>query len=358
MPIRSSGLALLSAVMLSSCGSVPAPMQALFQPVQEIRHGGDTLAGAYYRLGRLHQERGDVEQALAAYTHAIARDPKAPDSRIAAAVIHAQQGRLAQAKAMLLAVYADYPALDQALNNLGYVYYLEGDYEAATQAFSTLLARDPGSERARNNLRLAQGAGAGGAAALATIAPVPAQDAPAAAPPATAPAAHAGLSTGGGMQLVQLAPNVYELKAAAAEARPRPPTASLPAVAAAPSMGGRLEIANGNGDTGLAKRFRETLAGRGILARRLTNAKPFDKVATRIEFRPGFEGAAHALQEVLGGKALLRPHAQLAVPTDIRLVLGKDATAALAQLRAPDTALLATTVTPPHHPFTNTPERP
>ena len=171
MPIRPAGLAVLSAVMLSSCTSVPAPVQALFQPVQEVRHGASALAAAYYRLGRLHQERGELEQALAAYNHAIARDPKAPDARIAAAVIHAQQGRLAQARAMLLAVCTDYPALDQALNNLGYVYYLEGDYQAATQAFRAVLARDPASERARNNLRLAQGAGVHGAAALAAVAP-------------------------------------------------------------------------------------------------------------------------------------------------------------------------------------------
>jgi hypothetical protein len=359
-------MAILSAFMLSSCVSVPAPMQALIQPVQKVRHGGDTLAAAYYRLGRVYQERGELDQALNAYTHAIARNPKAPDSRIAAAVIHAQQGRLAQAKAMLLAVCTDYPSLDQALNNLGYVYYLEGDYEAATQAFRTVLARDPGSERARNNLRLAQGAGAGGAAALATIAPVPAQAAPVTGPSAalpatssaTAPATPYGPSASGGMQLVQVGPSVYELKLAPVEPTPRALVAGSPAGLAVPPVEGRLEISNGNGDTGLAKRFRDMLAGRGIRAGRLTNDKPFGKAATRIEFRPGYESAAHTLHAVLGGKAVLRPNAGMSDPTDIRLVLGKDAAVAMAQLRTPDTALLAATATTPRHLLTTTPERP
>jgi tetratricopeptide (TPR) repeat protein len=352
--------------MLSSCVSMPAPMQALIQPVQKVRHGGDTLAEAYYRLGRVYQERGELDQALNAYTHAVARDPKAPESRIAAAVIHAQQGRLAQAKAMLLAVCTDYPSLDQALNNLGYVYYLSGDYEAATQAFRTVLARDPGSERARNNLRLAQDAGAGGAAALATIAPVPPQaapvTAPSAAPPTTSsastPAAAQGPSAGGGMQLVKVGPSVYELKLAPVEPTPPASLAAAPAGQAIPAVEGRLEISNGNGDTGLAKRFRDILAGRGIRAGRLTNDKPFGKAVTRIEFRPGYEAAAQALHTVLGGKALLRPQARLSDPTDIRLVLGKDATVALAQLRTPDTALLAATATSSRHPLTTTQERP
>jgi tetratricopeptide (TPR) repeat protein len=367
MRIRPAGMAILSAFMLSSCVSVPAPMQALIQPVQKVRHGGDSLAAAYYRLGRVYQERGELDQALDAYTHAIARDPKAPESRIAAAVIHAQQGRLAQAKAMLLAVCTDYPSLDQALNNLGYVYYLAGDYEAATQAFRTVLARDPGSERARNNLRLAQDAGAGGAAALAAIAPVPPQAAPvtdtSAAPPVTSsasmPAAAQGpAAAGGGMQLVKVGPSVYELKLAPVEPTPRAALAALPAGPANPAVEGRLEISNGKGDTGLAKRFRDILAERGIRAGRLTNDKPFGKAVTRIEFRPGYEAAAQALHTVLGGKALLRPQARLSDPTDIRLVLGKDATVALAQLRTPDTALLAATSTSSRHPLTTTQERP
>jgi tetratricopeptide (TPR) repeat protein len=294
-----------------------------------VRHGSNDVGSAYYRLGRYHQDAGDLGLALTAYTYAIAREPKAPEPRIAAAAIHAQQGRLAQAKAMLLAVCTDYPALAQPLNNLGYVYYLEGDYEAATQAFRGALTRDPGSERARNNLRLAEGAGVRGAAALATIAPLPAPVAP---PTAAQPApAAAQVVADSGMKLVRTAPNVYELRAAPAVVAAAPPIqAALPSRALA-----QFEITNGNGADGLARRFHAALALRGIVATRLTNLTPFGQATTRIEFAPGQEAAARRLQAALGGKPPLQQANRAVVPGGMRLVLGKDANLALAQAARP-----------------------
>lgn len=337
---------LLAAALLSSCAGIPPPLQLMFHPAQQVRHGSNDVGSAYYRLGRYHQDAGDLGLALTAYTYAIAREPKAPEPRIAAAAIHAQQGRLAQAKAMLLAVCSDYPALAQPLNNLGYVYYLEGDYEAAAQAFRGALAREPGSERARNNLRLAEGAGVRGAAALATIAPVPvpvptpvtpaaaAQPAPAVAP----------VVADSGMQLVRTAPNVYELRAAPASAAPVPVQAALPSRALA-----QFEITNGNGADGLARRFQAALALRGIVATRLTNLTPFGQATTRIEFAPGQETAARRLQAALGGKPPLQQAERAAVPGGMRLVLGKDANLALAQVARPlppTAPLLAASVSP------------
>lgn len=335
MPIRPIVPALLTALLLSSCAGVPPQLRLMFQPAEQVRHGSSDVAAAYYRLGRYHQDAGDLELALTAYTYASARAPKAPEPRIAAAAIHAQQGRLAQARAMLRQVCEEYPALAQPLNNLGYVYYLEGDYEAATQAFRAALAREPGSERARNNLRLAEGASVRGVAALETIAALPAAPAPEpvpAAAPAAASAATPALAAGG-MQLVRTAPNVYELRAAPAAATPAP----TPAAAMA-----KLEIANGHGADGLARRFQQTLALRGIVATRLTNMQPFGQATTRIEFAPGQETAARTLQEALGGKPPLRLADRSAVAGGVRLVLGKDAPLALAQAKP----LLATSAAP------------
>ena len=307
-------LALLFVTLLPACRNVPAPLQALFHPAQQVRHGGNDAASSYYRLGRYHQERGELEQALTAYNYATARDPRAPLPRMAAAVIHAQQGRLAQARAMLLAVCADHPALVQPLNNLGYVYYLQGDYAAAADAFRAVLALQPGNERALNNLQLAEGGGLRGAAPAAVLAAAPqAAPAPAAAPAAMEPAA-------GGLRLVQSAPNVYELRQVQAAA----PAPELAPATPAVRKDLRLEIANGNGATGLAKRFRDALAAQGHRTARLTNAKPFGQPKTRIEFRPGFETEAQGLRLAVGGKAVLAPAAPQAT-ADLRLLLGKDA---------------------------------
>jgi hypothetical protein len=159
--------------------------------------------------------------------------------------------------------------------------------------------------------------------------------------------------TAGGMQLVRLASNMYELKIAPQEelvapaAAPAPVAAAVPPPAAVTKTGSRLEIANGNGATGLAKRFRQALATRGIAVTRLTNAKPFGRAATSIEFRRGFEQQARGLQATLGGKAVLQQADKLRASTDVRLVLGKDAD--LAFERSPDMnagTLLTSNATP------------
>jgi Tfp pilus assembly protein PilF len=338
--LKPSVLAVLAVVLLPSCKSGPAPLQAMFHPAQQVRHGGNDAAASFYRLGRYHQEHGELDQALTAYNYATARDPRNPLPRMAAAVIHAQQGRLAQARAMLLAVCVDHPTLVQPLNNLGYVYYLQGDYAAAAATFRAAIALQPGNERALNNLRLAEGAGLRGsvpetataAAPAASSVPSVPQAAPAPAAPVTAEREQ------GGMQLVQTAPNVYELRHAQTPAVTRvqnptqtgAPERGTATAAAIPAPGAagktvRLEIANGNGAAGLAKRFRDALAAQGLKASRLTNAKPFGQPRTRIEFRPGFETEAQGLQAALGGKAVLAQADRLAAPADLRLLLGKDA---------------------------------
>lgn len=339
--LKRSVLALLAVALLPSCRSVPAPLQALFHPAQQVRHGGKDPAASYYRLGRYHQDRGELEQAMAAYNYAIARDPRAPLPRMAAAVIHAQQGRLSQARAMLLAVSVDHPALVQPLNNLGYVYYLQGDYAAAADTFRAALTVEPGNTRALNNLRLAEGAGLRGASPAAQVTAAPAQSAPEAAPEAAAPAAQV---QEGRLRLVQTASNVYELQAVPPAAPHRVVLADEARIPARHAGGTavRLEIANGNGTTGLAKRFHDVLAAQGLKASRLTNAKPYGQPTTRIEFRSGFEAQADRLRVALGGKAVLQKAAQLPAAADLRLLLGKDAglAPALAAGTAPAAPLL------------------
>lgn len=344
-------LALLGMCLLPSCASLPAPVQMMFQPVEQVRHSGSDVASSYYRLGRYHQDHGDLALALTAYTYAIARNPSGPEARIAAAVIHAQQGRLPQARAMLLAVCAEYPDLVQPRNNLGYVYYLQGEYGAAAAAFRQVLAMEPANQRALNNLALAEGANVRHLAARPAAVPAQAAAAVTPAPPPVEAQVEPG-APAGGMQLVRLASNMYELKMASPKSPPPAPRAVAAAETAAADAGNRqasrVEIANGNGVAGMAKRFREALAKRGVAVTRLTNARPFGRAQTSIEFRPGFEQQARGLQTVLGGKAVLQQADKLQARTDLRLVLGKDADLAFQQAPAmPDGAVLTLAVTPP-----------
>jgi tetratricopeptide (TPR) repeat protein len=142
------------------------------------------------------------------------------------------------------------------------------------------------------------------------------------------------------MELVKLNANVYELRArvatdpvavapagapVVAAVAPKP---AVPAVAQADKVRmARLEVANGNGVTGMARRFRRLLGQIGIPVDRLSNDKPYKQVATTIQYSPGFEKQAASLQKALQGKAQLASK-QLAA-SDVRLVLGKDAQVSL-----------------------------
>jgi hypothetical protein len=85
----------------------------------------------------------------------------------------------------------------------------------------------------------------------------------------------------------------------------------------------QVDIANGNGVLGLAKRFRRALAQIGIPVGRVSNERPYRQQTTTIEYRAGYQQQAAALQATLLGQAALLPagpHAQ----ANLRLVLGKD----------------------------------
>jgi hypothetical protein len=92
----------------------------------------------------------------------------------------------------------------------------------------------------------------------------------------------------------------------------------VPALAPAP-----VDIANGNGLQGLAKRFRRALAQLGIPVGRLSNERPYRQQATTIEYRPGYQQQALTLQAALHGLAVL-VEAGPQAKTGLRLVLGKD----------------------------------
>ncbi len=349
--LRPIASAVLGACLLQACGTPPLRQEMLVQPASQVRHSANQSAISYYQVGRYHQERGDLELALMAYTYSIARDGRQLEARSAAAAIHAQQGRLDQAKAMLLAVVADYPNVALPYNNLGYVYYLQGDYSASAEMLRKALALEGGNDRARNNLRLTEAAMArpAGAAPPGTSpsrAALVESTVPAAAPPAVA--ATPTPPPVSAMELVELGPNMFELKrrtaplaaafapllSAAPAPVPVPPSAPAAAAAPAPDTSARVEIANGNGVTGMARRIKQVLGRQGILVSRLTNARPFRQVETIIEYREGHAQHAEQLRDALRGHAVLVAASNLPALADVRLVLGKDATVHLAWLES------------------------
>ena len=393
----------LGACMLQACVAPPTQKELAMQPVLRVRHSADQTAATYYQLGKYHQERGNVDLARAAYAYSVELDGRQLEARNALAAIHAQQGRLEDAKVLLLQLVADYPAVAHPYNNLGYVQYLQGNYDAAVSTLQRALVLDSENPRTRNNLQAAKvelaKLGERPAVALAsapatkdaqgvlpgettanttanTIAnrkgemtvmaastpapvPVPVQavqrPAESAVSPAPAPTprmqevavAIPPSVPQTRMEVVQVVPNVFELRpkpamapvvvekqverAIVATATPVPTPVITPALAlAAATKPSRVEIANGNGITGMAKRIKGVLGRYGIAVSRLTNDRPFKQLDTKIQYRAGYEQAAEGLKLALRGHAVVVPVNSLSGNTDVRLVLGKDAVAHMA----------------------------
>jgi len=113
----------------------------------------------------------------------------------------------------------------------------------------------------------------------------------------------------GASELVQLAPSVYELRLA-------------PQTIAAQSY--RLELSNGNGVTGMARRLGEQLIAKGLPKARLTNQKPFRQRLTQIQYRDGYADVAAALRSRMPNQPPMIKTAALRASTDVRVVLGRD----------------------------------
>ena len=128
------------------------------------------------------------------------------------------------------------------------------------------------------------------------------------------------------MKVVQVAKNVYELHALSNK------TESI-AVAATPVMTiddkqvtttARLEIANGNGVTGMAGKVGQLFTSQGYPAVRLTNQKPYQVRMTQIQYRAGYQTAAQLLKLSLPESLELVQRNDMRADVAVRLVLGKD----------------------------------
>jgi tetratricopeptide (TPR) repeat protein len=168
--LTTTTLSACGAALLLGCATPPPPPAPLaMQPLLRLQHGGTQSAANWYNLGKYHQGRGELNLALGAYAQSLALDGRQLDARMAVAAIDARQGRLAAARDALQSLVADYPAQAQLSNNLGYVYYLMGDQQAAIAMLRRALVLDAASVKAQDNLRLAEAA-AGAGAASATLA--------------------------------------------------------------------------------------------------------------------------------------------------------------------------------------------
>lgn len=374
-------LFLILALGLGGCAvspeSRPGRQAWEVRPVVDVRHGM-AKAAAYYQLGAQSEKQGDPGAAERHYEQALATDPSHVDSLNALGRRYAARGDLERSSAMFRRVGEQAPQRAYLFNNIGYAYYLQGRYGEAVEAFRQALALDAGYDRAWANLRsAARKGGMNDVLAMAerrSLLPAPGSIASASEVPAAAvEVKELAVAERLASQALVEAPSVTSVVAAktaalvTVPARRAPmalrmvevparllpwgatvqtvtvggerlsavrqePMPALPAVravrvgqiAGSPMPPARVEVANGNGISGFAKRFRVALDGEGIKVVRTTNFSSFAVPSTIIEYQPGFADAAQALKAHIGRPMAIREATAGRPGTDLRVILGRD----------------------------------
>jgi tetratricopeptide (TPR) repeat protein len=327
-------VSVIGALCMAGCASSPMQKEAQQPPAVPPVLAVDGAEGMY-RLGRYYEGQARFEQAINAYREAIRRDPLMVEAYTALGTSLAAQQRYDEAIRQFQAAIVLAPNVAHLHNNLGYAYLLSGQTEQAVRALEEAQRLDPVHARSAENLRIAR-------AKLGNGVPQTVSS------PSTTPAVQPITMPRPGTRLVEVAPQVFELRTSPKarhfekiEAVPLPPLPEpQPRATSVPSF--KLEISNGNGVLGLAKRVAGRLVGAGVRTARLTNQRPFDQARTEIQYREGHAAAAAALASRLQHPVQVKPKHDLASHVDVRLVLGKDVLSDVALLAPPAPA--ATTI--------------
>jgi len=334
-------------------------------------------ASAMYKLGRYYQGQQRDDLAIEAYKKSIYADPSFVDSYNGLGVVYAKQGKYQKAIEAFKSALSYAPAAAHLYSNMGYAYYLQGQYAEAVSTLKQATTLDPSNQRALNNLGMAYAkSGSQGESiqaftqaisveAKAAGLAAPAQDS---LPQENATDAAKGQSAsvseifsskaiihhsdvqeltlpksegvirpaplpgsvpmvGSSVKLVQLAPNVFELQSQQLSAMPMPEAEPPVVVSWAHS---RVEVANGNGVTGMAGKVGKFLVGQGYPATRLTNQKPFTVRRSQIQYRDGHYAEAQLIKDSLPESTELIERSDMRADIGVRLVLGKDMSTHLA----------------------------
>lgn len=266
-----------------------------------------------YQLGRYYQGQMRYDAAAQAYRKALAVDPNFFEAHNGLGVVYSLQGNQPGAIEEFNTAITLNPNGAHLYNNLGYVYLVQGDTGKAVAAFEKALAIEPGNQKAMNNLsaayeKMGKAEKARQMSELATEAAAKAEGMP------VGMTKKAASDLTSGVRVVQVSPNVYELRT---PARP----ASHGVASGKPF---RLEISNGNGVNGMARQVAGFIRKHDMATARLTNQKPFNQQATEIQYRSGYRAEADSVNSTLPRQAALVETSKLRQDISVRLVLGKD----------------------------------
>lgn len=368
---------------IASCTTAQKNAKLEIAPVSKVVRHSDESADGYYALGRYLQDTQRSDEAFQEYLNALKVDPYHLKAQVAIAVLHAKRGDYLTSISQLKAIAEKSPSGAYLYNNLGYAYYLNGDYNNAVLALDKALAMDSTNVRAMNNLadslsKLGQAERAGEIFALAKtiktgkIRPADNQamasgntkaDDTIPTPSLTTTQSLATYSETGVEQhsaqteVKQVSSGIYEITKAEAPVAnsglanvPAPEIKILAqsggvsfkidplvnklfdenalAIAADSDLTNRafvIEIVNGNGIRGFARKTGETLTKLGLnQPQKLANKKRYNQYKTVLEYRVGYRGEAVQLARTLNTAPVLMKSNSMSNNADLRLVLGRD----------------------------------
>jgi len=312
LPIRT--LTLVCAVAFAGgCGSLKQTPRAqpAVVPVSKVTNSA-SVVDPDYQIGRAYQGRRQYEAAIAAYRKSLELNPGNAEAHNALGVIYANQGKHEQAVSELMAALALAPSAAHIHNNLGYAYLLRGRNGDAVDALRVATELDPANRRSRENMRAAETVLAQNTQPLDG----------ARLPPAEASIKSSMLDKNSDpslLYLVSVAPNVLELRqGTASQAKASMPLTAIHETAV------KVEVANGSGVAGLARRTASSLQTRGYAVGGVMNKIPYTQLVTEIQYRPGAESQANELNALLLQPAKLVESSRLRPNVGMRVVLGRD----------------------------------
>lgn len=294
---------LVSMMMLTGCGAgfFKSPMLTDFW--RNVRPVKD-LALAHYKLGRFYQQRAQHGKAVIEFNRAVDADPEYVNAYNALGVAYGAMHEYENAEnAFRKAISLD-PERADLHNNLGYSYFCRKDFKAAVACLEKAAALDDKS-RIKNNLELARAGYTGNVQAQEnrvekSFAGKVKDIAPRALP--QTPAHHqttSGQIPGqtGGQRLVKQ-------------------TDRRPA---------GIDVANGNGVEGMARRTAGYLKRNGLDVRRISNASHFNMPKTQIYYKDGYLQEAYLLSSFIPGRQdFIKVDALSSIRLHVKLVLGRD----------------------------------
>jgi len=329
---RKKTIALSICGMFSMVGCASMSDQGNWQvePLYGVKDGGNS-SEQLYRLGEYYKRRVSYDYAIKAYKAALERDPGLAEAHSGLGVVYARQGRYGEAIREFQDAIAIAPGSAYLYNNLGYAYLLQGSNEQAMKALEEARRLDPTNKKVLRNLTLAR---RDDEQVNTENAVKPA--ATRASTGATVHSTHAVKDKSDGSRseiaIVEVAPNVYELRARDAGLVKGGAVVLSETSNPSPSQHHSfvdphslyLEVSNGNGITGMAARIAKLLEGIGLKTTLLTNHLHFKQASTEIQYRDGYRDYAAQLSASLQGPVDVVKNDTLRDGINVRLLIGRD----------------------------------